>query len=167
MESRFKILGHPAHQILIVFPLGLLVTAVIFDGIARFGGPERFAEMAYWIIAAGLIGGALAAIPGWVDWFAIPRGTRANRVGLVHGLGNMVLLGLFAASWYLRRDDPLHPPDTASLLSLTGLLLGVVTAWLGGELVDRLGVGVDPGAHLNAPSSLSGRPAGDRRPTAP
>jgi hypothetical protein len=25
--------------------------------------------------------------------------------------------------------------------------------------VDRLGVGVDPGAHLNAPSSLSGVPA--------
>ncbi|HVK09675.1 MAG TPA: DUF2231 domain-containing protein [Gemmataceae bacterium] len=72
MESRFKIMGHPAHQILIVFPLGLLVTAVVFDGIARFGGPERFAEMAYWMIAAGLIGGVLAAVPGWVDWYAIP-----------------------------------------------------------------------------------------------
>ena len=34
-----------------------------------------------------------------------------------------------------------------------------MTGWLGGELVDRLGVGVDPGAHLDAPSSLSGQPA--------
>jgi hypothetical protein len=33
-----------------------------------------------------------------------------------------------------------------------------VTAWLGGELVDRLGVGVDPGAHLNAPNSRTHRP---------
>ena len=31
MESRAKILGHSAHQILIVFPLGLLATAVAFD----------------------------------------------------------------------------------------------------------------------------------------
>jgi uncharacterized membrane protein len=162
MESRFKIMGHPAHQILIVFPLGLLVTVVIFDGIARFGGPERFAEMAYWMIAAGLIGGVLAAVPGWIDWAAIPGGTRAKRIGLIHGLGNTVLLGLYAASWFLRRDDPAHPTDVASLLSLAGLLLGVVTAWLGGELVDRLGVGVDPGAHLDAPNSLSGRPASDR-----
>ncbi len=162
MESRFKIMGHPAHQILIVFPLGLLVTAVIFDGIARFGGPERFAEMAYWMIAAGLIGGVLAAVPGWIDWAAIPRGTRANRIGLIHGLGNTVLLGLYAGSWFLRREDPAHPTDVASLLSLAGLLLGVLTAWLGGELVDRLGVGVDPGAHLDAPNSLSGRPASDR-----
>ncbi len=27
---------------------------------------------------------------------------------------------------------------------------------IGGELVDRLGVGVDEGAHVNAPSSLTG-----------
>jgi hypothetical protein len=33
------------------------------------------------------------------------------------------------------------------------------TGWLGGELVDRLGISVDSGAHMNAPSSLSGRPA--------
>ena len=39
------------------------------------------------------------------------------------------------------------------------LALGSVAGWLGGELVDRLGVGVDDGAHLDAPSSLSG-PAG-------
>jgi hypothetical protein len=31
MESRAKILGHPIHQMLIPFPLGLLGTAVIFD----------------------------------------------------------------------------------------------------------------------------------------
>jgi hypothetical protein len=36
-----------------------------------------------------------------------------------------------------------------------------VTGWLGGELVDRMGVGVDRGAHLNSPSSLSDRPATD------
>ena len=31
MESRAKLLGHPIHQMLIVFPLGLLAMAVIFD----------------------------------------------------------------------------------------------------------------------------------------
>jgi hypothetical protein len=35
----------------------------------------------------------------------------------------------------------------------------VLTGWLGGELVYRLRVGVDKGAHLDAPSSLSGEPA--------
>jgi uncharacterized membrane protein len=34
MESRVKLLGHSVHQMLIVFPLGLLAMAVIFDLLA-------------------------------------------------------------------------------------------------------------------------------------
>ena len=91
---------------------------------------------------------------------AIPSGTRAKAIGLWHGLGNVVVVGLFAVSWLLRTASPFHTPSmTAVALSFAAIALGGVTAWLGGELVDRLGVGVDEGAHLNAPSSLSGRPA--------
>jgi uncharacterized membrane protein len=69
MESKAKLFGHPIHPMLIVFPLGLLAMALIFDIIALF------------------------------------------------------------------------------------------TGWLGGELVDRLAIGVDPGAHVDAPSSLRSRRA--------
>lgn len=162
MESRTKILGHPLHQILIVFPLGLLITSVVFDGVYYATGNPRWADIAFWMIASGVVGGVLAAVPGVIDWAAIPSGTRAKAVGSWHGLGNVVVLALFGASLYLRSGDPTAPPDAALLLSLGGVLLGGVTAWLGGELVDRLGVGVDPGAHLNSPSSLSGRPAGEQ-----
>jgi uncharacterized membrane protein len=44
-------------------------------------------------------------------------------------------------------------------MSVAGVLLALVTAWLGGELVERLGVGVAEGANLDAPSSLSHQPA--------
>lgn len=47
MESRAKVLGHPLHQMLVAFPLGLLVTSVVFDGLYYFGGRnERWAEIA-------------------------------------------------------------------------------------------------------------------------
>jgi hypothetical protein len=52
------------------------------------------------------------------------------------------------------------PPTGAIVAGLAGLILALVTSWLGGELVDRLGVGVDDGAHLDSPSSLSELPAG-------
>jgi uncharacterized membrane protein len=158
MESRFKLLGHPVHPMLIVFPLGLLGMAAIFDLIQISTG-RRWSDIAFWMIAAGVISGLLAAIPGLVDWLAIPSGTRAKRLGLVHGAGNVVVVLLFAVSWYLRRSNPAAPDDFALTLSFAGFLLALFTGWLGGELVDRLGVGVDHGAHLNAPSSLSGRPA--------
>ena len=81
MESRAKFLGHPAHQMLIVFPLGLLATAVIFDVIYLVGGGENMAFVAYWMIAAGIIGGFLAAPFGWIDWFAIPAGRAPSPSG--------------------------------------------------------------------------------------
>jgi len=157
MESKAKIMGHAAHPILIVFPLGLLATGVVFDIIYMVTGRADMASVAFWMIAAGIIGGLLAAIPGWIDWFAIPSGTRAKYIGLVHGLGNVVVLALFAASWYFRYDAPARPEMLASILSFAGAGLAVITGWLGGELVERLGVGVHDGANLNAPSSLTGK----------
>ena len=165
MESRAKILGHAIHPILIVFPLGLLATGVIFDAVYLIWGNPAMATVAYWMIVAGIIGGALAAPPGWIDWFAIPSGTRAKSVGLIHGLGNVLVLLLFIVSWWLRLDAPERPETLASILSFAGAGLALFTGWLGGELVERLGVSVDPGAHLNSPNSLSGRPASENAST--
>lgn len=159
MESRVKLLGHPVHQILIVFPLGLLATAVIFDVLYLVTTDSTMATTAFWMLVAGLIGGLLAAPFGWLDWLAIPRGTRAKAVGLWHGGGNVVVLLLFLGSWLLWREEPSRPSLPAHVLAMLGASVALVTGWLGGELVDRLGVGVDEGAHVNAPNSLSGRPA--------
>lgn len=160
MESKAKLAGHPAHPILVVFPLGLLATSVIFDGVYLVNENPDMALVAYWMIAAGLVGGAAAAIPGWIDWFAIPGQTRAKRIGLLHGSGNVLVLVLFAASWWWRSGQPNYQPPLLSLIcSGLAFVLVALTGWLGGELVDRLGVGVDNDAHLNAPNSLSGKPA--------
>ena len=159
MESKAKLLGHPVHPMLIVFPLGLLATAVVFDGIGIARGSTALFVASYWMIGAGVIMGALAAVFGLIDWLAIPAGTRAKSIGLWHGLGNGLVTMLYALSWILRRPTPENPSGPALTLSLLGLLLALITGWLGGELVDRLGVGVDDGAHLDAPSSLNGEPA--------
>jgi uncharacterized membrane protein len=161
MESKAKLLGHPIHQMLIVFPLGLLATAAIFDVITLSTQDGRWSGMSFYMIGAGLLSGLLAAVFGAIDWMAIPSGTRAKDVGLWHGLGNAAVVLLFAGSWFLRRPAPDHPNGTALTLSFLAVMLALVTGWMGGELVDRLGVGVDEGANLNAPSSLSGRSATD------
>jgi uncharacterized membrane protein len=160
MESKVKLAGHPVHPMLIVFPLGLLATAVIFDIIYLVSGNTQWTLVAYYMIGAGVIGGLAAAGFGWLDWIAIPGGTRAKRVGLWHALGNVAVLALFVLSWVLRRGNPEAPPTGAIVAGLIGVLLVAVTSWLGGELVQRLGVGVDDGAHLDSPSSLWELPAG-------
>jgi uncharacterized membrane protein len=160
MESKVKFAGHPVHPMLIVFPLGLLSTAVVFDIIYLVSGNSEWTVAAYYMIGAGIIGGLAAAVFGWLDWIAIPKGTRARRIGLYHGVGNVIVVALFILSWVLRKGAPEVPPTGAIVAALSGVVLALVTSWLGGELVDRLGVGVDEGAHLDSPSSLSELPAG-------
>jgi uncharacterized membrane protein len=106
MESRAKLLGHPVHQMLIVFPLGLLAMAVIFDLLAIGLGSGYWSEISYWMIAAGVVTGLLAAPFGFIDWLAIPAGTRAKRIGAVHGLGNVAVVVMFGLSWWLRSPAP-------------------------------------------------------------
>src|SRR5688572_8166029 len=102
MESRAKLFGHAIHPILIVYPLGLLSTAVIFDIIYLATTDTRWATVSFWMIAAGVIGGLAAALFGLIDYLNIPNGTRAKRIGLLHGVTNLCVMILFAASLYLR-----------------------------------------------------------------
>ena len=153
-----RLFGHAIHPMLIVFPLGLLATSVIFDVAYLATHHAAFANVAYWNIAGGVIGGLVAAAFGLGDWLGIPRGTRAKSIGAWHALVNVLVLVCFAASWIVRRPAAGHvPAGNALLLSFGALVLALVSGWLGGELVERLGVGVYDDAHLNAPSSLSGR----------
>src|SRR5205814_8787467 len=155
MESKVKAFGHPIHPMLIVFPLGLLATSLIFDIIHWITGNGFFSVVAFWMITAGVIGALLAAIFGLIDWITIPSDTRAKRIGLWHGLGNVVIVLLFIVSWLIRLNAQSNPNVFAYILSIVGVVLALFTRWLGRELVDRLGVGVDEGANLNVPSSLS------------
>ncbi len=152
-----KLLGHPLHQQWMVFPLGLLGTAVVFDIIALVGGNHYWFEIAFWPTAAGVIGGLAAAIFGLTDWTGLPANTRAKRIGLWYGGGNLVALILFVASWRLRNPDPTETGPTLAL-SFIGVAIALVSGWLGGEHLGSLGVSADEGANLNAPSSLSAWP---------
>lgn len=157
MESKVKLLGHPIHPMLVMFPIALLSTAVLFDALYLMTGAGDFARFAFWSISVGLAVGLGAALFGLIDWLAVRPGTRAKRVGAWHGLGNVVVVLLFVVSWATRLGDLEYAPGILPfVLGLIGLGIALVTAWLGGELVYRLRIGVDDDAHADAPSSLGG-----------
>jgi uncharacterized membrane protein len=154
MESRAKIFGHPVHQILVMFPIGMLGFAVVCDAanaLSPTPGRKRiWADAARRAIAAGLVGTAVAAPFGLLDYVSIPHGTRAKSIGRKHALGNVVVMGLFAASLLARGGKT----STAGVaLATAGMTLAGVTAWLGTELINRLGVGVYEPTSFDAPSS--------------
>ena len=109
------------------------------------------------MIAAGVVTGLLAAPFGIIDWFAIPSGTRAKRIGRGARDRKCPCGAAVRRQLVMRGDAPATPGGVALTLSFAGACLALFTGWLGGELADRLGVGVDDGAHVDAPSSLTRR----------
>lgn len=155
MDSRIKLFGHPMHQQLVALPIGLLAASVLFDLVFLATDSPAFANVSFWMLVSGVVT-ALAAAPfGYIDWLAIPEKTRAKRVGMTHAMANIVVLLLFGLSALLRINDALTPPRMAIWLSLVAIPVALLAAWLGGELVSRLGVGVSDEAGLDAGNSIA------------
>lgn len=155
MESRTKLLGHPVHQMLVPIPAGLFIVAAVLDIVDRFVDASWIPTVTYWNLLIGVVAAAVAAIFGIADWTKIPSNTRAKRIGTLHWAGNFVAVALFVGALWMRTDAPGYVVTTTTLtLEVIAFALLGITAWLGGELVDRLGVGVDDGANVDAPNSL-------------
>ena len=152
MQHKLKPGGHPVHPMLVVFPLGLLTITPIFDIVHWITHNGYWSTIAFWLIAAGTLGGLLAAVTGTIDWVHIPAGSRAKTVGLVHGAGNYFILALFGISWFTRLNAQANPPIVAYVLTFLGAVLFMGTGYLGGELTIHFGVGIEPGANVNASS---------------
>jgi uncharacterized membrane protein len=104
-ESEGKITRSPDSPDVNRVPLGLLTVAAIFDIIFLSTHNGHWADLSYWMIASGVIGGLIAAVFGLIDWLGIPEGTRAKYIGLIHGLSNVVVVVLFIVSWFMRRPN--------------------------------------------------------------
>jgi len=155
-----KLLGHPIHPILIVFPLGLFSTAVLFDILFLLTSIPAFPVTAVYMIAAGAMSGLLAMSFGLLDMYKIRRDTRAMNIAGWHSIGNFFAIELFSVSWIVRLSAPGYAPTLPALvLSFAGAATLLISGWLGGELVYRLGLAVDEGANMDAPNSLTHKSA--------
>jgi nitrite reductase/ring-hydroxylating ferredoxin subunit/uncharacterized membrane protein len=127
-------LGHPLHPALTDVPIGAWTVAFLLDVV----GAEEQADAAMTI-------GALAAVPtalaGAADWSDMDP--PARRVGLVHALLNTFGLSCIIASLFARRNDN---RALGVGLSTAGLSVASFSAWLGGSLVYREGIGVSHNA---------------------
>jgi uncharacterized membrane protein len=147
MASPASIMGHPIHPMLIPFPIALWVFSLVADIIYLWRGNTGWEWMAYWTLLAGCIGAVAAAIFGIIDYFSI-KDKEVSKVATWHARINVLALLLFAASWYLRRGVDFENPNgkltIPIVLSVVGVIAVTISGWLGGELVFKYGVAVNP-----------------------
>ena len=142
LRSTAAIYGHPLHPLLVTLPIGFLIGALLTD-LAFEGTSDGFwARASVWLIGAGLVSGALAAIAGFIDFIANEHIRSINLVWY-HFIGNAIALVASAISLYLRLGgNPAAVTGTELFLSILVVVIFAVTGWLGGEMVFRHGVGM-------------------------
>jgi nitrite reductase/ring-hydroxylating ferredoxin subunit/uncharacterized membrane protein len=127
-------LGHPLHPLLTDVVIGSWVSAAFIDVL----GGEPGARYARRLIGLGVLAAAPTALAGLHDWMDLDGADR--RIGTAHALGNVTALGLFAASWLARAGGR---RGGGAFLSMLGLGVASASAWFGGHLAYRRGIGVN------------------------
>ncbi len=153
-KSTASIAGHPLHPMLIPFPIAFFVAAFVCD-LAFWRTANAFwGTAALWLLGAGLIMAALAAVVGLIDFLGEPR-VRALNDAWWHAGGNVFAVIIELYNWYLRYSSgeaAIIP--TGLLLSLIVVCILLFTGWKGWKLVYLHHVGVADMARVEvAPTS--------------
>ncbi|MFV2103192.1 DUF2231 domain-containing protein [Micromonospora sp. LOL_024] len=155
MQSRLRVQGQAIQPMLVTFPFGLFVCAVIFDLADVAGGPVLLGEVGYWTAVAALVAAALTAVAGMVDLWDVPPDT-TRRTAITFNLVNAGMAGLFLLSCLIRADAP-HRGATAALLAteLLALAVGGVGVRLGARLIRHFDTGRVEATHRPPPARLT------------
>jgi uncharacterized membrane protein len=138
-----RILGHPVHPILVCFPVALLALVPICDGAAWLGVAIELARVGYYLELFGLVGGALAAVPGFIDFFTLKApAPKLNQTGILHATLAATTLSCFGIAFALRGPRDAAPAALVCVVELLGAATLAATGWFGGHLVFHFGLGV-------------------------
>lgn len=141
-KSTAQIAGHPLHPMLIPFPIALFVAAFACDLAFWQNGSPAFATASLWLLGAGLVMAALAAVMGLIDVLGNQQIRQLSDAWL-HAGGNVVVVLIELYNFYIRYPNPgAAVVPTGLVLSLAAVLILLFTGWKGGEMVFRHRVGV-------------------------
>ena len=141
-QSAASIAGHPIHPMLVSFPIVCFVGAFATDVIYWRSMSFVWETFSVWLLTAGLIMGALAAIAGLVDFISDP-GIRALSPAWSHMLGNLLAMALSLVNVFVHsRDGYTAVVPTGLILSGIVVLILIFTGWIGWSMVYRHRVGV-------------------------
>jgi len=136
------------HPIIVDFAVALLVVSVGFDLLASLADERDLRVVAWWTLLVGTVAAALAAVSGYAAAGVAGTEPRVVETIALHRNLGIVTLACFGVCSLWRARQPGSFPDRYRdvywAISAVGLATLLVTAYFGGILVFRLGVGYLP-----------------------
>jgi len=142
MNTPASIRRHPIHPMLIVFPIAFWIGSLVCDIIYHVGSQNMFWKaIAFYSMAAGIIGALLAAVPGFIDYLSLTD-PRTKKIATMHLALNLVVVVLFIFNLGLRYNASTGTEMFEIVLSIIAIAVLAASGWLGGRLVYEHRVGV-------------------------
>jgi len=124
---------HPIQAMLIFFTVVLWAASFLCDIVATGSSKGTFwSDIAFYTMAAGVVGALLAAIPDFFNYLDLAKGT-VRRLAMRHLVLNMAIIVLYVFNLGLRMNRPAGS-EPAVLLSGVAIGLLAIRLWLGGKL---------------------------------
>jgi uncharacterized membrane protein len=141
-QSTAKIGGHPIHPMLVPFPIACFVGTFVTDLVYWKTFDPMWANFSSWLLLAGLVMAALAAVAGLIDFLGSAQ-IRALKPARIHLIGNVAAVLLSLVNAFVHgRDGYTAIVPTGLMLSTLVVVILLVTGWMGWEMVYRGRVGV-------------------------
>lgn len=144
MRSRASFRGHPIHPILVTFPIAFLAGGLVADVAGWLWNLPDMPVLGWYLVAAGLVMGVVAAVPGLIDAvYTVPPKSSGKKRVVRHASAALGGLVLFGIAWVLRGGPGVQPEPVLLVLEAGGAVLLAMTGWMGGVLAFRNQIGVD------------------------
>jgi uncharacterized membrane protein len=141
-RSTARLFGHPIHPMLVSFPIAFFVAALACDFTYWSTRNSDWAAAATWLLGAGLVTAAVAAIAGLIDFLGEPR-IRALNDAWLHMIGNVLLVVIQLFNFYEHYAfgaDAVVPIGVS--LSVVAVAVLLFNGWKGWTLIQTHHVGV-------------------------
>jgi len=138
--------GHPLHPMTVHFPIAFYLLGVLLTFIYLWRGNKNVEQFAYWSLILSFIGIIVASVVGLIDQNQLelndPRRATVNN-HITTSIALLIINGLLIYMRFRWHDVFSGKYRWAYLgLMVLGVAAVLETAWLGGELVYQLQVGI-------------------------
>jgi uncharacterized membrane protein len=141
-RSTASIAGHPIHPMLVPFPITFFISTFVADLVFWQTNIQAWANATPWLLGAGLVMAALAALMGLIDVVGDQQ-IRQLSTAWWHASANVLVVLIEAANWLFRYQQGAgFIIPNGLILSLVAVLLLAFSGWMGGKLVFYSRVGV-------------------------
>jgi nitrite reductase/ring-hydroxylating ferredoxin subunit/uncharacterized membrane protein len=142
-------LQHPLHPLLTDVPVGTWTLAILLDLIALIFGLQNFGLATGIAVGLGVLAALAAVVTGFSDWMDVDPPEKA--LGMAHAFVNITATILFAVAFLMlwASNWTINLPNF--VVALLGYLVITVGAFIGGDLVYRMGTMVNRNAYRSGP----------------